>query len=155
MRPMTGPPARCLGMVVALALLAAAACAPAKSGAPGDVYGRINQLRAQHGAGPLAVCGPLAGAAQAHANDMAANGVTGHTGSDGSTPPSRISAHGYNWSAWGEVIARDQPTVDAVLATWMGSPAHRDILLDGRYQHLGVGHAGGGWVADLGAGGAC
>lgn len=45
---------------------------------------------------PLAWNDSLAGAAQAHSQDMASNGFQSHTGSDGSTPSQRTQRAGYN-----------------------------------------------------------
>jgi uncharacterized protein YkwD len=33
---------------------------------------------------------------------------------------------------------------DAAMAAWMGSPAHRQVILDPRYRYLGVGLMGDG-----------
>ena len=46
----------------------------------------------------------LAKAAQSHANDMACNTLTGHTGSNGSTPKSRVTDAGYTYSLVSENI---------------------------------------------------
>jgi len=41
----------------------------------------------------------------------------------------------------GEVIAAGQGSSDAVVASWMGSPKHRAIILTAGYQFAGVGRA--------------
>ncbi|HEX6312503.1 MAG TPA: CAP domain-containing protein [Acidimicrobiia bacterium] len=146
---------RTAAMVVAVALPVAAACAPLKSGAPPEVYARANQIRAQHGVGPLAPCPSLAAAAQRHANDMAARGSLGHQGSDGSWPADRLVASGYGSGFWGEIIADRVSTADGVLGLWAGSPRHAAILLDPAYRDVGFGYANGYWVGDFGAGGRC
>ena len=142
-------------VMAAVALPLAAACVPVNSAPSGEIYGRINQIRAQNGAGPLAPCGSLARAAQAHAGDMAARGSLTHYGGDGSDPGARLRRHGYGAGFWGEVIAGGTHTVEGVVGVWMNSPRHRAILLDRAYRDIGVGVVNGYWVADVGAGGAC
>ena len=46
----------------------------------------------------------LAKAAQSHANDMACNSLTGHTGSNGSTIESRVKDSGYTYSLVSENV---------------------------------------------------
>ena len=53
----------------------------------------INEARRIHNLPPLDYSYELSIAAQQHAEDMAANGFTGHVGSDGSTPPDRLLRH--------------------------------------------------------------
>ena len=49
----------------------------------------VNKARQTYGLQPLTYVFELSAAAQAHTLDMAANGFTSHTGSDGSRPPLR------------------------------------------------------------------
>jgi uncharacterized protein YkwD len=142
-------------VLLALALPLAAACAPTKKSAPNDLYGRVNDVRAQHGVGPLLACGPLVAAADAHARDMATTGLFGHTGSDGSSVGGRALRHGYGSTYVGENIARGQQSVDELLAEWMASGAHRTNLIKPDYQHVGFANVNGNWVGVFGAGGAC
>ena len=53
---------------------------------------------------PLAMNAKLMTSARAESVDMATHGFQSHTGSDGSTFTSRISATGYNWGGAGENI---------------------------------------------------
>lgn len=142
-------------VLLALALPLAAACVPTKGSAPNDLYGRVNDIRAQRGVGPLFACGPLVAAADAHARDMAATGVFGHTGSDGSSVGGRALRYGYGSTYVGENIARGQQSVDELLNQWMASGAHSQNLVKPDYQHVGFGYSGGNWVGVFGAGGAC
>jgi uncharacterized protein YkwD len=151
MRPSTR-----LGVVlVALALPLVAACAPTKGSAPNDLYGRVNDIRAQHGAGPLFPCGPLVAAADAHARDMVANNFFGHQGSNGSWPAGRAIAYGYGSDYVGENLAAGPTSVDELIAKWWGSDLHRGNLLRHDYVHVGFASVNGYWVGDFGAGGAC
>jgi uncharacterized protein YkwD len=80
-------------------------------------------------------------AAQRHANDMLKNGVGGHIGSDGSSPQARITDAGYvTTSATGEIVywgTGSAATPSVALDLWMGSPAHRAIILNCAFTAAG------------------
>lgn len=80
-------------------------------------------------------------AAQIHSNDMANNNFHDHTGSDGSSAGQRITRVGYNWRSWGENIAAGQPTVAAVMDSWIKSPGHCNNLMTPSHQEFGSGYA--------------
>jgi uncharacterized protein YkwD len=69
-------------------------------------------------------------------------GVTGHTGSDGSTPDRRIADAGYApIGQWREIVyvgfgsgATPQAAVDG----WMNGPGHRASILTCAFRDLGV-----------------
>ena len=112
------------------------------SGAPGGDAGyllqRVNEIRAASGLPPLAWCGTLANAAAAHSQDMASHGFMSHTGSDGSSFATRAGRHGYvRWTRLTENIASGPASVDAALATWMGSGGHASHILDPGVHHAG------------------
>lgn len=85
-------------------------------------------------------------AAQAHADDMAASGTMSHTGSDGSRPDERIARTGYAPAAWGENVAAGYPTVDAVMAGWLGSDGHCANLMNPGFTDFGAGASGRYWA---------
>src|ERR1041384_6572112 len=58
----------------------------------------------------------LEAAAAAHAADMDQNNYFSHTGLNGSTAGERIRNAGYNWTAYGENIAKGYSTEQAVMA---------------------------------------
>ncbi|HKI52491.1 MAG TPA: NBR1-Ig-like domain-containing protein, partial [Anaerolineales bacterium] len=60
-----------------------------------EVINALNAYRAQNGLPAYTVNSLLARAAQRHANDIACNNLFVHTGSDGSTPQSRVADTGY------------------------------------------------------------
>jgi len=108
----------------------------------------INQARADHGLGALRTTDSLARAAAAHSRDMVLHDFFAHDSPTGSTPKERIDRAGYfdgaaSW-AMGETIAwgtGSRATPAAIVRSWLRSPGHRAILLDGRYRDLGVGIA--------------
>ncbi len=102
----------------------------------------INQKRAEQGLYPYLLVPELTQSARRHSNDMADNGFTGHTGSDGSTPGGRMTEAGYDWVYAGEIIAwgfGGDPA--SVVAWWMNSTTHRSLILSSNYLDFGVGYA--------------
>ncbi|MFJ6903145.1 CAP domain-containing protein [Streptomyces griseoluteus] len=112
----------------------------------------VNAERAQAGCSPVALNSTLTKAAQDHSADMAAHKNMSHTGSDGSDPGSRITAAGYQWSAYGENVAYGYSTPEQVMAGWMNSPGHRENILNCSFKEIGVGLAqpGSYWTQDFG-----
>jgi uncharacterized protein YkwD len=108
----------------------------------------INEARAKRGLGRLGTTSSLARAASAHSRDMAANDFFSHDSPGGSTPKARIAAAGYlaGASSWaiGETIAWGSgglASPSSIVRSWLRSPGHRAILLDGRYDDVGIGIA--------------
>ena len=108
----------------------------------------INQARAEHGLGALRPTGSLERAATAHSRDMVRRDFFAHDSPTGSTPKARIDRAGYfdGASSWalGETIAwgsGGRATPSSIVRSWLTSPGHRAILLDGHYRDVGVGVA--------------
>ena len=95
----------------------------------------------------------LADAAYKHSADMATNHFFSHTGSDGSSPATRISQEGYHWSALGENIAYGYPTVEDVIQGWLGSEGHCQNIMSPMFTEIGAAIAGNTnvpyWTLDL------
>jgi uncharacterized protein YkwD len=133
---------------VVLALTGTLLGAPAIASADPDsnLLNLINQQRAkaQPPCGPLSQNPQLAAAADRLAKDTRANG---HTGSDGSTEGTRVTAAGYNWSALGEILAPGHPSAQDAVTGWLNSPGHKAIMLDCAYPDGGAASSGGTYVA--------
>jgi len=69
-----------------------------------DILAAINTYRKQKELPELSPNAQLEQAAQAHANDMACNKIFVHTGSNGSSPGTRVTAVGYDASQVGENV---------------------------------------------------
>jgi uncharacterized protein YkwD len=99
------------------------------------VYNGINRLRQECGA--IDDDPRLTAAAQQHANDMLANGVDGHIGSDGSSPGARMANAGYAGAgSTGEIVywgTGSAAAPDSALDLWMESPPHRAIIMNCSY----------------------
>ena len=99
-----------------------------------------NTERAQHGLPPFIWHDVLASIAREHSEDMLRNNMTGHTGSDGSSPKDRADRKGIkNASQWSENVAYGSSTPEAVVQGWMNSPGHRANILSDKSTHIGVG----------------
>jgi len=107
-----------------------------------QVVDLVNQERAKVGLSPLTSQSQLTTAAQRHSTDMAAKTFMSHTGSDGSTPYSRINDTGYftGFSSWyyGENVAAGYATASTVMTAWMNSQVHKDNILNSTFREIGV-----------------
>jgi uncharacterized protein YkwD len=108
----------------------------------------INAARAKHGLSRLGSADSLTRAAAAHSRDMAARDFFSHDSPGGSTPKDRIAGAGYldGASSWaiGETIAWGSgglASPSSIVRSWLRSPGHRAILLDERYDDVGIGIA--------------
>ncbi|MFG2844847.1 CAP domain-containing protein [Kitasatospora sp. NPDC048296] len=142
------------GAAAATAQRAVASSAPTPvGGGPSSSYAQqvvdlVNAERAKAGCGPVAAEPRLASAAQSHSDDMADRNYFDHASPEGYHADHRIEATGYQWSTWGENIARGQKDPAAVMDAWMNSPGHRANILNCAFKQLGVGvrtGSGGPW----------
>lgn len=109
-----------------------------------QMFLEVNQLRATHGAPPLAWCNCLRDVALAHSFDMWQRDFHGHTNPDGIGPGGRIRNAGIEFLAASENLASGFRTSEAANAGFMESPTHRDTLLSPGWTHIGIGHWDGG-----------
>ncbi len=111
-----------------------------------ETINAINAYRAQKSLPPYTVNMQLAKAAQAHANDMACNKLFGHTGSDKSTPQTRVAASGYAASFMSENVYGSYPPLNGqgVVNWWINDKTdlrHNQNLLSNSYTEIGVGYS--------------
>jgi len=111
-----------------------------------QVAAAINAYRAESGVPAYTVNSQLREAAQAHANDMACNQLFVHTGSDGSTPQTRVATSGYVASFVTENVYGSYPplTPDGAVTWWKNDktdPNHNLNLISTKYTEIGVGYA--------------
>jgi uncharacterized protein YkwD len=77
---------------------------------------------------------------------MAGNNSFTHTGSDGSTPQTRVVAQGYTASSVSENVYGSNPPLDGpgVINWWRtdtGDPRHGQNLLSTAFTEIGVGYS--------------
>jgi uncharacterized protein YkwD len=136
-------------------LLAAAACGgadqPASNLDRAEMRAAVACLlgaeRAERSRSPLAADARLDRAAQRHARDMADRGYFSHVTPGGLSVIDRLRRSGYvgNGAALvGEVLARGRGAGSSPLAirdAWLASRGHRDVMLDPRFEEMGIGVA--------------
>jgi hypothetical protein len=133
-------------MIAGVALFVLATSQGASASDPvaeADFVGKINAYRASQGVGAVQPHPVLTAKAQAWAAHMAATGCLCHSNlADGVT---------VSWSKLGENVGRG-PSVASLHDAFIASPAHRNNMVDGRFQWVGIGVAYGGgqmWVAEV------
>jgi uncharacterized protein YkwD len=106
----------------------------------------MNQRRAKRGLRRLRYNANLAAAARNHSAEMDALNYFDHNSPTGSSPVSRVRAAGYLAGArsWGigENIASGSGNATSpkgIIAMWMNSPGHRQIMLSRDFRHVGIG----------------
>jgi uncharacterized protein YkwD len=100
-----------------------------------------NDARRRHGCPALTINARLVQAARRHAADMVSRGYFEHRSPSGDNAGDRVAATGYDWSAYGENIARGQDSAAEVVQDWMDSPSHRENILTCGFSEVGVGRA--------------
>ena len=116
------------------------------SGKLTDAFNSINSYRAQNNLPEYTLNIQLARAAQAHANDMACNKIFVHTGSDKSTPQTRVRTSGYEASSVTENVYGSYPplTGQGAVNWWINDKTdlrHNLNLLSTVFTEVGVGYA--------------
>ncbi len=104
------------------------------------VLQKFNAARAQAGLGPLTLSGALIAAAAQHSVDMACASYIGHSGTDGSSPKSRVQAQGFaNWNAAVEnVYGWSDATPDTAFDWWWNSPIHHAAIMNPNHSLVGI-----------------
>jgi uncharacterized protein YkwD len=111
-----------------------------------EVIDALNAYRARNGLPAYTVNSKLFEAAQRHANDIACHKIYVHTGTDGSTPQSRVADTGYVAKSVSENVNGNYPPLDGedVINWWVndkGDLRHGQNLLSTTFKEIGVGYA--------------
>ena len=124
-----------------------------------ELVARINAFRAARSLPTLVVSETLTSAAKWMSVDMGSRNYFAHTSLDGRSPTQRMADAGYPaFGTWtGEDLAAGFTSTADVLNGWINSPAHYAVLVNPKYQAIGVGrgYTGGStygwyWTADFG-----
>lgn len=119
----------------------------------------VNEARAKGcncGGVEMAPAGPvtwnlrLEQAAYLHSKEMQDSSYFSHTGRAGSNAGQRISIMGYKWLAYGENLALGSLTEEQVVAGWLNSPTHCQVMMNARYKEMGVALVGNFWSQEFG-----
>jgi uncharacterized protein YkwD len=129
-----------------------------------EMLSLINAIRQRAGRPPLVPNPLLDRVSQQHAEDMLLRSYFGHRTPEGLGPADRARASGYRFGI-GETLVEQRFSAEEALEAWLGSPAHRSIILDPRSREVGLGLAVGAgyeaapggyrviWVQSFGGGG--
>lgn len=115
------------------------------------ILGLHNRTRKQRGLETLCVNPALTQAARAHSSDMIEEDYFAHTSPDGETLVERLRHFGYVtegygfWKVGGNIAfgnySKGEP--DHIFEGWMNSPPHRENILEGDFEQIGIGTAAG------------
>jgi uncharacterized protein YkwD len=112
----------------------------------GTVVQELNRVRVAHGLTVLRVSPGLRAAARGHSRSMLEQGFFAHDSADGTAFSERIRRHyaSTGWRMWtvGEaLLASEGREVDAhaIVAAWLRSPPHREIILSPTWRDTGIG----------------
>ena len=87
---------------------------------------------------PLSWHYQLTQAAQIHTTDMAENNFFSHTGSNNSSPSSRVENAGYFWVYQGENLAAAVESSEEAVSRLLNSPEHCKNIMNPVYLHVGA-----------------
>jgi uncharacterized protein YkwD len=68
---------------------------------------------------------------------MATGDFVSHEGSDGSEVSDRVEKLGYEWQMVGENISVGRESAEEVVAAWIRSPLHCEVLMQARITEIG------------------
>ncbi|WP_295126166.1 CAP domain-containing protein [uncultured Chitinophaga sp.] len=99
--------------------------------------------------GPVIWNTRLEQAAYLHAQEMQDSGYFSHTGATGTNAGQRITNVGYKWAAYGENLALGNLSEEQVVAGWLNSPTHCQVIMAARYREMGVALIGNFWAQEF------
>lgn len=110
------------------------------------VVREVNRVRATRGMKPLRPTPSLRTAARGHTKSMLDHGFFGHDSVDGTAFSERIKRYygSRGWRSWtvGEALLASQARqteASTIVAAWMDSPPHREIILSPTWRDIGIG----------------
>jgi len=110
-----------------------------------QVLALVNNERANAGLGGLSMTSELNAAAQKRAEEIIS--LFDHTRPDGTSCFTVFDEYGVSYGYAGENIAAGQRSPSEVMNSWMNSSGHRQNILGGNFNHIGIGvvHINGGY----------
>jgi uncharacterized protein YkwD len=118
---------------------------PALSSLESYLYKAINDQRAAAGLRPVQTDAAVTDLTRDRSTDMAERNYFSHTTPEGGKFLNALTDRSISFKYAGEILARNNyPSAEAAqtaLQTYLNSPPHRAVMLDGRYNYVGVGHA--------------
>lgn len=106
----------------------------------------VNRERRNRGLQPLQHRADLKGVAHRKAEDMIHSNYFSHNSPNYGSPFDMMRTYGISYQAAAENIAKGQTTPEQVMNSWMNSSGHRQNILNGQFDTIGVGFYRGAWV---------
>ena len=97
-----------------------------------------NIERAKLGLSPVTENQTLSRAAEAKAANMFEENYWAHFAPSGKSPWDFMTRAGYRFAFAGENLAKNFSNSDDVVVAWMNSPSHRENIINGKYQDIGI-----------------
>lgn len=104
-----------------------------------EVVNLVNKQRQQQQLEPLVIDAHLTQIAIIKAQDMIQRHYFAHESPFYGQPWDLATAFHYNFTSYGENIAKNFDSPQAVVDAWMQSPKHRENILKSSYSYIGVG----------------
>jgi uncharacterized protein YkwD len=105
----------------------------------------INGQRAAAGLAPVQVAGDVTDLSRSRSTDMAQRNYFSHATPEGGNFLQMLQGRGIPYKYAGEILARnnypDAEAAKVALDSYLNSAPHKAIMLDGRYNKVGVGYA--------------
>lgn len=102
------------------------------------VINEVNSARQASGQTQLSGSSELDQAASLKANDMLTKNYWSHNAPDGTQPWRWFELAGYPYQSAGENLAKDFMTSGGVVKAWLDSPSHRENMLSGKFEDIGI-----------------
>lgn len=99
----------------------------------------VNNTRMGAGLTPVTLDPALVAAADGHSQSMSEQGRAWHFGADGSSPHTRARRAGFSGEVLGELVSETYESEVQAIATWMGTPSQRAVLMDPAARRIGLG----------------
>ncbi|EZH65567.1 serine protease [Bacillaceae bacterium JMAK1] len=106
-----------------------------------QLFDLTNAARVQHGLSPLTWSEDVRGTARDHSEDMAEHEYFDHNNQAGQTPFDRMEEDNISFTRAGENLAYGQASSIFAHEGLMNSLGHRENILEGQFERLGVGVA--------------
>ncbi len=109
------------------------------------IFKSVNEQRAAAGLGAVKLNRTLIDLARSRSNDMATRNYFSHTTPEGINFLAMLNSRGFSYRFAGEILARnnysDEQAASVAMTSYLNSPPHKAIIMDGQYAIVGVGYA--------------
>jgi uncharacterized protein YkwD len=109
------------------------------------LFTAVNEQRAAAGLAPVQLNAALTDLSRYRSNDMASRNYFSHVTPEGTKFLSMLTDRGVSYKFAGEILARNNypsaETAQTAMQSYLNSPQHKAIIMDGQYSQVGIGYA--------------